>query len=115
MQNYNQQGPSYPADLPPKSGKSALHHRHPGFGAHLLNLKLEPEFSKWLGVYRFTRWGPLVLSRVIRALNWVIRILNQVISPLTTVSIVRGPLPVGLKDLGRVSWSFGGSQRALKG
>ena len=41
-----------------------------------------------------TGWGPL--SRVIRALNWVIRTLSYVISPLTTVSIVRGPHPVGI-------------------
>ena len=27
-----------------------------------------------------TGWGPLVISRVIRALNWVIRTLSEVIS-----------------------------------
>ena len=36
-----------------------------------------------------TRRGPpLVISKAIRTLNWVIRILTQVISPSTTVSIV---------------------------
>ena len=47
-----------------------------------------------VGTWACTR---IVISRGIRTQNWVIRIHTQVISPLTVVSIVRGPLLVGAK------------------
>ena len=38
---------------------------------------LYEQLLKW----EYTRRGPLVISRVIKTLNWVIRILDKVISP----------------------------------
>ena len=37
------------------------------------------------------RWGPLVRSRVIRTLTWVIESLNRVIMQVMSVSLDRGP------------------------
>ena len=47
---------------------------------------------------------PLVISRVIRILNWVI-------SPLATVSLVRGPLLIALRGAGGGGGGGGGGKQ----
>ena len=42
----------------------------------------------------YTRRGTLVISRVIRTLNWRIRILAKVVSPLTIFRAASGGLPL---------------------
>ena len=67
------------------------HARRPG-PAHV---PLPGPFVAWGGAWGLggvrTRWGPLVVSRVIRTLSWVLSLLNWVI---TRASLVSGPQPV---------------------